>query len=230
MRAVSMPSRPHTRPTETMFLPRRLPPASCAIAPSATSEERDSYSGVTRTDSASQTRWPSSASSWWWRSNASWLKQTSRSTESPCESTESTPIRTWYMHGPPLISAGYVRKVSAQYPVRAAPVVRMSPLEITPSPDSPARRTVMSSRINVPANPCAGGASLTRRRPCCDPRPSCLGSDYRRGVTKQSGNRAAQARARASTIRSAFSPRPSRSRSSLAAGSRPVSSFTRSRR
>ena len=114
MRAVSIPSNPQTSPTDTMFLPRRLPPASWAIAPSATSEERDSYSGVTRTDSASHTRCPSSASSWWCRSKASWLKQTSRSTESPCESTDSTPIRTWYMHGPPLISAGYVRKVSAQ--------------------------------------------------------------------------------------------------------------------
>ncbi len=39
-----------------------------------------------------------------------------------------------------------------------------------------------------------------------------------------------QARARASTMRNAFRPRPSRSRSSLAAGSRPVSSFTRSSR
>ena len=114
MRAVSIPSNPHTSPTDTMFLPRRFPPDSWAIAPSATSEERDSYSGVTRTDSASHTRCPSPASSWWCRSKASWLKQTSRSTESPCESTDSTPIRTWYMHGPPLISAGYVRKVSAQ--------------------------------------------------------------------------------------------------------------------
>ena len=41
-------SDPHTRPTDTMFLPRRLPPASWAIAPGATSDERDSYSGVTR--------------------------------------------------------------------------------------------------------------------------------------------------------------------------------------
>ena len=64
MRAVSMPSSPQTSPTETMFLPRRLPPASCAIVASGTSDERDSYCGDTLTDSASQTMWPSAASSW----------------------------------------------------------------------------------------------------------------------------------------------------------------------
>ena len=147
-----------------MFLPRRLPPASCAIAASGTSEARDSYCGETFTDSASQTMWPSSARSWWWRSNASWLKQMSRSTASPCVRTGAVPTLTWYMHGPPLISAGYVRKVSAQYPVRAAPVVRMSPLEITPSPDSPARRTVMSSRIKL--SYVAGGQPPVFRSRC----------------------------------------------------------------
>ena len=59
MRAVSMPSSPQTSPTDTMFLPRRLPPASCAIADSGTSDERDSNCGETRTDSASHTMWPS---------------------------------------------------------------------------------------------------------------------------------------------------------------------------
>ena len=106
MRAVSRPSRPQTSPTDTMFLPRRLPPASCAIAESGTSDERDSNCGDTFTDSASQTMWPSPASSWWWRSKASWLKQMSRSTSSPCVRTGAVPTRTWYMQGPPLISAG----------------------------------------------------------------------------------------------------------------------------
>ena len=130
------PQRPQTSPTGNHVLAAPLPPASWARAASGTSDERDSNVGRDATDSASQTMWPSSASSWWWRSKASWLKHTSRSTAFPCERTASTPTRTWYMHGPPLISAGYVRKVSAQYPVRAAPVVRMSPPEITPSPDS----------------------------------------------------------------------------------------------
>src|SRR3972149_1216894 len=52
--------------------------------------------------------------------------------------------RTWIMQAPPLISAGKVRKVTMWSPSRAAILQRVSPIVMTPSPDSPAIRRISS--------------------------------------------------------------------------------------
>src|SRR5688572_3858891 len=73
---------------------------------------------------------------------ASWLKAHRQSTAVPAERTSSLAARTWYQQWPPLISAGYDSNVKTLNPMSEMASVQISPAEMTPSPDSPAKRNV----------------------------------------------------------------------------------------
>src|SRR5688572_8937571 len=95
---------------------------------------------------------------------ASWLKAHRQSTAVPAERTSSLAARTWYQQWPPLISAGYDSKVKTLKPMSEMARQQISPAEMTPSPDSPAKRNV---KLGICARSCPrppGWEPQARRR------------------------------------------------------------------
>src|SRR3989304_10588830 len=78
--------------------------------------------------------------------------------------------RSRIMHAPPLSAAGKVRKVTIWSPSRAAILQRVSPMVMTPSPDSPAIRKVRSGCTLplLPFYPISLKHRLPERPPCLD--------------------------------------------------------------